>query len=149
MIPPHLFYQIYLSFLEQNDWLPLMLTHASSYYVSDVFNGGKGLGSLWPWHWIDVVLLEISIDDICAVSTGIVLKNKTSTHTPSKRDNKGVAPVVLPSDYSLHNIEAGSISHSDTTPHHSRSTAKPVMKSHCDVHFVVARSDHACQGSPK
>ena len=93
---------------------------------------------------IDVVLLEVSVDDSCTVSMGIViLKNKTSTHTPSKRDDKGcryIALIVLPSDLSLHNME--SVSHIVS---YNRSTANFVMKSH----FAIARPNRACQGSLK
>ncbi|XP_041379441.1 multiple epidermal growth factor-like domains protein 10 [Gigantopelta aegis] len=56
----------------------------------DVFDGGKVLAHWWSWHSIDIVLLDVSIGDSCTVSTGIVvLKHKTSTHTPSKRGIKG------------------------------------------------------------
>ena len=66
---------------------PLMLKHVFPYHVPDVFNGVKVWTHSWPWHSIDVVLLEVSIDDSC---TGIVvLKNKMSTNTPSKLDDKG------------------------------------------------------------
>ena len=83
------------------------------------------------------MLLEVSIDDSCTVDTDIVvLTNKTSTHTPSKRDDKGyqyVVPIVLPRD-SLHNMKVGGGSVSrDISPHNNRLTAKYVMKSYCDL----------------
>ena len=62
-------------------------------------------GKVWArcWHCIDVVLLEMSTDIV-------ILKNKTSTRTPSNHNNKGcryVILVVLPSDPSLHNAQCG------------------------------------------
>ena len=63
-----------------------MLTHTYPYHVPDVFNGEKAWARCWRWHSIDVVLLEV---------TGIVvLKPRTSTHTPSTRDSKRCRYVV-------------------------------------------------------
>ena len=63
-----------------------MLTHTYPYHVPDVFNGEKAWAHCWPWHSIDVVLLEV---------TGIVvLKPRTSTLTPSTRDSKRCQYVV-------------------------------------------------------
>ncbi|XP_041355441.1 uncharacterized protein LOC121373063 [Gigantopelta aegis] len=64
-------------------------------------NWGKVWGHCWPCHSIAVVLLEVGINDPCTVNTGIVvLKNKMSTHSPSKRDHKGYIncgePPVVP-----------------------------------------------------
>ena len=51
----------------------------------------KGLGPLLTMTSTYVVLLEVSIDDSCTLSMGIVvLKNKTSIHTPSQRDDKSI-----------------------------------------------------------
>ena len=72
------------------------MMHTSPYHVPDVFNGEKVWAHCWSWHMIDVVLLEMSIDDSCMMSMGIVvLKNKMSTHTPSRRDDKLCQHVVL------------------------------------------------------
>ena len=73
-----------------------MLTHTSPYHAPDVFNWRKVWSHCWPsWHTIDVVLLKVSIEDSCTVSMGnVILKNKTSTHTTSKREDKGCQYVV-------------------------------------------------------
>ena len=73
-----------------------------------MFNGGK-VWNLGSGHSIDVVLLEVSIDDLYMLSTDIIILNdKMTTHTRSKQDDTGcqnIVPVVLPSDPSLHNME--------------------------------------------
>ena len=85
--------------------------YVDAYHIPDVFNGGKVWAHCWPWHLTDVVLLEVSNDDSCTLSTGIVvMKNKMSTHTPTKRDDKQyqyIVPIVLSRVPFLHNMEVG------------------------------------------